>query len=563
LVTLLPGRVWPFLARSSFLGADVKGGMLATVVSTVETSLGDYSFLLAAIRLFEAVVEDAVTHAAVRRTLGNVSSKSDHVPEFSAGVPSYVMRNFLLALVRVMVEVYNSNASWRYNDLEQQFEINTALTTTFGNIVYYAYGIDDSHDLDSKLTGVLSSSAPYILNIIRPESTESLPFNPVLRIILDGLKTPTSTSDLRALFLRTRQVESALRLAERLIQIGSVTVSPISALETQLFNASPVLVRLYAFHSGYQLPVAALLDVLVSRVALDPEREPPSLFGHLGANSSTSFLDALAKFDRPFEDPALNIAIWRLLSSIVGKRQQWLAVFLLAGSSPRESLKKEATEREALTMRGKPFLEISLDLLSAIHKISPRVAASALNFVARAQENWPWATSELKKHPNFFQSILNFVSNLDMRSYSATNQCFITKIAGLVADICAIQLYSAQEARDMIFFKTLIPLVAWFSKNAVDVDAYNASLHSNLKKNFEMKYPGCKLLDIKRTLLGHAELGSDYFYDLFLGRKLFGYDFAWAGSDHQSLAAEVERANVNLSLVESQMVCGAAVHLYS
>lgn len=107
----------------------------------------------------------------------------------------------------------------------------------------------------------------------------------------------------------------------------------------------------------------------------------------------------------------------------------------------------------------------------------------------------------------------------------------------------------------MTFFKTLIPLITWFANNAVEVSGYNASLHANLRKNFEMKYAGCKLLDFKRTSLEPRLLGRDYYYDMNLGEKLLSYDFAWIGSRNQGFAEEFERANLNLSLVEAQVVC--------
>ena len=106
----------------------------------------------------------------------------------------------------------------------------------------------------------------------------------------------------------------------------------------------------------------------------------------------------------------------------------------------------------------------------------------------------------------------------------------------------------------MAFFKTMIPLVSWFSENAVQVEGYNASLHSNLRKNFEEKYPGCKLSDIKKTSLERPELGGSYFFDVELGSKLFGYHFGWTSGGKGGFAEEVRRANLNLSLVEAQVV---------
>ncbi|KAL1957753.1 hypothetical protein VTO42DRAFT_5596 [Malbranchea cinnamomea] len=553
LVRVIPGRVWPFLARSSLLASDGKLGMLATIVSGVEASSGDFSFLLCSIRLLQSLVDDAITHAALRKTAGNVNVKSYHIPEYTAGIPSHVMRNCFLSLVRTMVEVYNSNSNWKFNDQEQQLQIINSLSTTFRDILYYVYGISDDTNLDAKVTGVLSSSAKYLLNVLRPTSNTGLPFNPILRIILDGVQQPLLTSNLRFLSLKTLMVRSGLSLAEILIQAGNLTKSSLSPLEKQLFKASPALIRLYALDIDYRRPVVTLLALLISYASLESKEEPPSLIGHLGAESCCHFLDLLSNFDRPFADLSLRVDVWNLLTTIVSKRQQWLAVYILTGFSPRDRLKGH-DGKDAPAMRRRPFLAASLELLSRIESIPLQVAASALNFVSKSQEHWPpWVKPVLREHDDFFPKIVNYVSRLKMRNIPVHDQCLNTKIAYLVTDVCAIALYSAKEAWDWPFFKTVIPLVSWLSENAVQVGDYNASLHAKLRENFEMKYPGCKLLDIKRTSLAHAELGSGYYYDIELASRLFSYTFAWVSAGNGGFMEEVKRANLNLSLVETQV----------
>ncbi|KAL2006630.1 hypothetical protein VTN00DRAFT_9298 [Thermoascus crustaceus] len=553
LIAILPSRVWPLLARSSLLGSDGKGGVLTAVVSAIEVTSGEYPFLLGCVHLLDVIVDDAASHAAIRRTTNRVASKSNHAVDWSAGVPSYVMSNVLSTFVRTMVEVYNSNANWRFNDPEQRLEINTLLADTFERILYYAYATDDNAKLDSKITGVFAASATYILTVLRPQSNDELPFNPILRIILDGLQTPASTIYLRPLTLMEKQLESTMKLSIRLVQAAQLVGSSISLLEDQLFKATPILIRLYGLHDRYRLPVISLLDLLVSSAASDPDNEPPSLLGHLGAESSCLFLDILSEFDKPLENRPLFIAIWQLLSTFVSKRQQWLAVYLLTGSSPRKSLKQREDTTKAPAMRGTPFFQFALDTLGKIEQVDPQVALSLLEFVSRSQENWPWATPELKKHPNLFNGLINYVANLKIGSLSTLNQIYATRIAAVTADLCAVYLHFAKEARDRTFFKTLIPLVSWFAKDAVEVAGYNASLHANLKRNFEMKYAGCKLLDFKRTSLEPRSLGRNYYYDMNLGEKLLSFDFAWTGKRNQGFAEEFERANLNLSLVEAQV----------
>ena len=552
LLAVLPGRVWPFLARSSLLGSDGKGGVMTAIVSAIEVPSGDYPLLLSCVNMFEHVVDDAVSRAVLRRSPNSVMSKLPIASDWGAGVPSHIMRVILLNYTRIMVEIYNSNVNWRFNAPEQRLEINTVLARTFERILYYTYGTNETGKLDTKITGVFSESASYILDILRPQSAADLPFNQILRLIIDGLQTPP-TLYLRQLALVEGQVKSTVALSIKLLQAAQLLEHPVSLLEDQLFKATPALVKLYALHDAYRLPVISLIDILITRAAADSVNEPPSLVGHLGAESCCLFLDVLSQFDQPLSHRPLHLAVWHLLTVLVSKRQQWLAVYILTGSSPRQSLKKDDAQK-APAMRGAPFLQIALDRLSNIEQMDLQVAAMLLEFVSNAQENWPWATPELRKHPHFFNSIVNYVSKLKISTLPVVSQIFATRVAAVVADLCAVYLHSAKEMRDRTFVKTLIPMVSWFAKDAVEVSGYNASLHANLKKNFEMRYSGCKLVDFKKSSLEVRNLGREYYYDTSLGEKLLSYDFAWAGTRNQGFAEEFERANMNLSLVEAQVV---------
>jgi nuclear pore complex protein Nup188 len=551
-IKVLPSRVWPFFSRSSFIGSDGKGGIMTAIVSAMELPSGEYPFLLSCVNLLVAAIDDAASRAVLRKSPGSVAGKSTIASDWTAGIPSHVMRTILLNFTRTMVEIFNSNGNWRFNLPEQQFKLNATLASAFDRILYYSYGVNDSAKPEAKITGVFSESAAYILDLLRPRSSADLPFNPLLRLISDGLQTPP-TVHLRYLTLVENQVNATMDLCVKLVQAARLTQQPGSLLEEQLFKATPVLVKLYALHDAYRLPVVSLLEILVSVAASDPDNEPPSLVGHLGADASCLFLDVLSQLDKPLNDDALLLANWKLLSTFVSKRQQWLAVFILTGASPRQTLKKTASSGDP-SMRGVPFLQMALDKLANIDQEEPQMALALLEFVSRAQENWPWATPHLKKHSQFFNSIVSYVSKLKISSLPVIQQIYATRIAAVVADICAVYLHSAKEMGDFSFVKTLIPLVQWYSKDAVEVDAYNASLHANLKKNFEMRYTGCKVIDFKRTPLVPRALGRDYYYDLGMGEKLLSYNFAWSGSRNRGFSEEFERANINLSLVEAQVV---------
>jgi len=100
----------------------------------------------------------------------------------------------------------------------------------------------------------------------------------------------------------------------------------------------------------------------------------------------------------------------------------------------------------------------------------------------------------------------------------------------------------------------LIPNLSYFTRFAVGVPSYNNSLHALLKQNFEARYPGCTLRDLKRTTLEQHLYGKEYFYDLKLADKMLSLTEAWMGRNDNGLRAELANANVNLSLVDAQIV---------
>ncbi|EED21536.1 nucleoporin (Nup184), putative [Talaromyces stipitatus ATCC 10500] len=552
-LAIIPSRIWPFLSRSSLLGPGGKGSRFSAIVSATEVTSGNYPFLLSCVDLFEAVVEDSISNAAIRKITTRTASKSADPLDRNAGVPSHVISKVLSNFARSMIEVYNSSGNWRFNQPEHRLQVEATLAKNFERIIYYTYGIDETDSQQSKITAIFQETADYILDVLRPQSKEELPLNPVLRIILDGLRIPSSSVYLHHLQRFERQLIATLDLATRLVQAAQLSGSAVSLLEDQLFKASPILVKLYNSHDRLRLPVVTLLELLITKAALDAENEPASFLGHLGSESTCLFLDVLAQFDKPLRDMTLQVSIWRLLSAFVSKRQQWVAVYLLTGSSPRDSLKLKNSGEKTPRMRNTPFLKTALDSLANIDLLDPMVSLSLLEFVSCSQEHWPWATPQLGNHSSFFSSIVNYVSHLKIESEPVMSQINMIQIAAITANLCAIYLHSAKQAQDRTFVTMLVPLVFWYAQNAVDVAGYNASLHANLKRNFEMKYAGCQLQQLKRTKLEIRPLGKSYYYDLYLADKLLSFDFSWKGKKDQGFASEFERANLNLSLVEAQV----------
>jgi nuclear pore complex protein Nup188 len=66
---ILPGRVWPLLARGELLDIDGGGGRLSMILGRIELVTYRYDFLISCGYLFRALVEDCVKHAVLRKMI--------------------------------------------------------------------------------------------------------------------------------------------------------------------------------------------------------------------------------------------------------------------------------------------------------------------------------------------------------------------------------------------------------------------------------------------------------------------------------------------------------------
>ena len=556
LIDLAPSRVWPALARSSLLSTRGRDGVLSLIVSSVEAVTGDFDFLERTIFLYDALVEDAICHAVLREPPNASNGSRTGVTNDTSEAPVHFISQILLSFTQTLTEVFDSIQSWKFNSATQKAKMNGKIASTFGKIIKYAYGSDDNTDMAQKLTRNIASAALCIVDNFCTIYGRDVSSTTLLRILISGLSIPDPSIQSRSASASIEETNNVLDFCFVLIGVGSLLGRTHLSLLPQLLNVFAVLVRLCISEDSFQLPALILMNELLSDVT-SGERGP--LLGHLGTESSRQFLNILAILGKPTSDDAIFEATWRLLTSLVGSRQQWFAVLLLTGSSPQSRLRQAGQGGEATSeseMRGRPFLATVLDLLSHIETTAPRKAIALLEFVNRAQENWAWTTSHLHFHPEFFSAITKYVGDRKTVEYETLDQCYDNKIASLIADLTTVYLHYAKATRDASIIKKMIPMINWLSINAIDMSGYNSSLHGNLHKNFAARYP-CSLSNFKKTALTVVAYGDEYFYDVDLSTKILESDPSWAGrsrNQDQGFLAEFRRANLNMSLVDSQLV---------
>ncbi|KAF1815256.1 hypothetical protein P152DRAFT_480315 [Eremomyces bilateralis CBS 781.70] len=571
-----PERVWGPLSRSRFVRSDGSGGAIIAIVTSTELVTGQFGFLLACIRLFEELVEDAVIRSVSR----NAASKAVvrfGTPNVTTSMSTQKMISDLIALaVKLLAGVYSAFGSWNFQDVNERLEIGSRLTSLFERIVVYVYDCDEATAPKERLAGTLAGSAEYLLEIFLAPSDSSGFTRPLLESLTYGCMVPSQTPDVTALKPWTKQTESAIKFSTILLRAGILLNMPTSLLEQQLFKVAPVLARLFAGGDAHKYSTACLLEAMI-RSSDKSSEEPASLLGQMGSETATSFLAALLQLNRPLEDPAIEEAIWQLLSAVVSSRQQWFAIAILTGKSPRD-MRANASRGGQQASLGNNVLRHAAEALKAdempIHRGFPM-----LTFLRDAFSHYAWTMDTFTAHRDCVNALIRHLQPMPRPSSLNTPEVVVTtaqqwSFISVAVEILALHLHSEprQKRADLVarltqpsadrpsvveYLTGPVPGMSEVVRAQVGAGAspiaYNRSLHANLNRNFNMVFRPASLQNFKRTLLYRAELGWNYFYDIPFAAKLLRYEKAWEGRNGNGLKAEVLRANANLSLVESQV----------
>ena len=560
LLIVVPGRVWPFLARSGFISLDGKESRLSAVVSSFEVTSGRYGFLQGCIRVFNALIDDVLKHAVSRKTKTKALARFEEQDTVKAGISDSVIKKILRSFGQIIVDVFETSQSWRFVNPEEYAQISTGVCSVLNKILTSCFEADDNPDLAGKLTGLLAPTTTYLLETFFSKENNDLPVQPLLHIFLEGMAAQESSLPTRFTENCILRTIAALKLSNTLVRLKRYLGFPPTHLEGILFRSMPVLVKLYAIHENYKLPVIELLHTLVNSIG-GQEAQPPSILGCLGQDIAKQFLKMLSTLDQPLNDEQLAIAIWKFLAAVVSQRQQWFSIYLLRGSTPREALRDNDKCSKPKPQDTRSMLNIALRRLSHLERLRPEEAGSILEFLALAADFWPWVLTELDKDHDLLTVLMDQLPQAGTAPSNDTSTAFFKDphhilITSHIISIFALYTHACYDKGDVTFAKQLAPRLGYLIRFAVDAPSYNASLHGNLRKNFELKFPGCSLSNFKKTPFSPSKLGDSYYYDTEKASLLLGFDPAWAKKGKHSFAEEFSRANINMSVVEAQVVSG-------
>ncbi|GAP90039.2 putative Nup188p-like protein [Rosellinia necatrix] len=550
---ICPGRVWSYMAKCTLLPSQSQGGRLPRIIGNLDLSDVQFDLLISTIHLFSDLVDSAMASSVRRKTDIKPDRRQRSAENLWLGVSDKVITQITLAISQAAVDFLESSSTWRFpNDLGRTILLRDVVPI-MDKIICHTFSMDD---ISSKtaLVAVLQPTAKFIVDCFFGPSAGSLRVLPLLATLVTATQGFESTIYARRSQVVRDQTLATLGFATRLVRVANYSDRSSSALEHQLFKITPYIARLCARDEVFKWPAIELLESLVISAG-KTVGEPPSLLGNLGPQTSRSFLQLISTLDRPFNQSRQANTIWLFFSTIVRNRQQWMANCLLTGKAPRDA---RAASGKASDTPSSSILTSALTRLASLSKLDESEALSILDFITSAQNYWPWTIFTLQKNTSFLTELRSFVRNLKQSSVvvksGVLRACNEARIAAYVAEIFAMQLFHLRQLGQAgPFAKDLIQDLDYYLRDGVGVSGYNRGLHANFSRNFNKQYPSCSLENFKRTLLEPKSLGSEFYYALSSADKMLKFDPSWVGPRNTGFRSEMEKANMNLSLVDAQV----------
>ncbi|KAK8101079.1 Nucleoporin [Apiospora kogelbergensis] len=550
---LCPGRVWSYMSRCTLLATESRVGKLSRLIGSLEMSRQRFDFLMSAVRVFSSLVETSMSSSVQRKTTIKSHNRQKQVDNPWLGVSDKIVSQITLAISQTAVDILESSSTWRLQSEIQRSILLRDLLPIMNKTILYTFSTDDIASKKT-LTAPLQSAAKYIIDSFLAPSAGSLRIQPLLASLVTAVQWPETTVFTNAAKAFTQRTNAVLDLATTLVRVANSVDQSSTTIEQQLFKATPFIAKVGAVNDQFRRSSVVLLEALVVSAG-KATGEPPSLLGYLGPQLSRSFLQFLSTLDKPFDQTEEVTVIWRFFSTIVRNRQQWMANCLLTGKTPRDARNghnkmSKSTPDSVLTR--------ALQRLSHISSISTSEALCVLDFVTSAQNYWPWTIFNLQNHGDFLTALRSYVRNLQPSNttakVNAMQACEEARIAAYIAETFAMQLFHLRQmGQANNLAKDLAADLDYFLREGVLVSGYNGALHANFSRNFNKQYPVCILDNFKRTLLEPRSLGTEYYYALTYADKMLQFDAGWIGPRNNGFKSEMERANINLSLVDAQI----------
>ncbi|KAG6101238.1 hypothetical protein E4U30_002682 [Claviceps sp. LM220 group G6] len=548
-----PSRVWSYLARSDLLNSESRAGKLTKITGNLDLVSERLELLKSSVLLFSRLIDNAMSSAVQRRAGNKPASKQKMEVNPWLDTSDKVLAKVSEAIARVLVDVFESTSTWRFDAELSRTSLLDSVVPVLDKLIMYSYSMGESPTSDS-LVSCLRPAASYIIDCFMTPASGALRFQPILSSLITAVTRADTTIYPTSTAIFFRQTNTMLSFCSTLLRAARYLAKPSTVLESYLFKISTIIARLCAMSDMFRTSSIDLLEALVVNSASSAS-DPPSLLGYLGPQVSKSFLQVLADLGRPFNLAPEIGTTWKFFSAILRSKQQWMSNCLLTGQTPREAMRQGDRKSE---LSSDSVFATALGKLGKLKDLETEESLVILEFVASAQNHWPWTIFTLLKDTSYIDGLRAYVRDLSPSHLTVKGDAIRTsidaRIAAYVAETLAMQLYhSRHQGGNDALAKNLVADLDYYLRDGVEVAGYNRSLHTNFAKNFSNKYTGCSLKNFKRTLMGPRELGTNYYYDVERADDMLSFDPGWLGRKHNGFKYEMELANANLSLVDAQV----------
>lgn len=547
-----PSRIWSYLARSELLSSESRAGKLTKLTGSLDLPTDRLNFLQSSLRFFSNLIDTALASGVQRRAGNKVANRQQETNPW-LGTSDKVLSKVSLVVAYASVDVFENTSTWRFDDEASRLSLLDKVVPLLNKIIVHSFSMGKSNTADN-LTSCLRPAANYVLDCFLSPGAGTLRFQPLIYSFIYSFLSPESTLYPTRTALARRELSSVMGFAATLLRAANYLERSSAVIEDYLFKSSTLLARLCAASDASRTSSLALLEALVANAGKGTG-EPPSLLGYLGPQISKSFLTLLSGLGQPYSVQREVKSIWSFFSSILRNRQQWMSNCLLTGQTPREAMNKDSQKK---TVSEDSAFATALTKLKSISELKPTETLAILDFVASAQNYWPWTVFTLQKDMSYTEELRAYVRNLkpaqSVVKSDAVRACQEARIAAYIAETFAMQLYHSRHLGNAeSLAQNLVNDLDYYLRDGVEVAGYNKSLHNNFVKNFSNKYYGCTVDNFKRTSLEPQELGTDYYYDLDRANTMLKFDPGWLGRRANGFKNEMELANANLSLVDAQI----------
>lgn len=531
LVHSYPQIVWSHLLRSDLLEHAGRGGLMATILGSVETVNGTYDFTIASLELFNALVVDCLSSPEEL-----YSQKAEVIPKFT----------------NYAAQVFESFMYWSYMQPHQKFEIATLILGAFTKMLYGVYAVDPESALNQKITSVLASSAKRVVTSF----TVSLPDVRVVAPILAAIDAMSSSptvfeTSTRLGFAFTQFARSSIQFSKLIVSIRSAIGESPSTLEESLFIKSPQLIMIYAKVSSMRSDVLQLLTQLVSG---SWPSGSPSLLSHLSDYYTNVLISSISRdLKIVHDDFTVKKSLFSFFSAVIEGNQKGLSMIFLNGRDIRDT----KTDQPSL-------LKVLKGDVKNMDYYPNWLSIHLVDALAFAFNSWSSRRHEEKDEIEFVKTLVKELKNSKPEAITSNDPANVIqtsykyKFNARLAEICALVIFpskkegsSSQPIIDLLSSDDIMNLIKPF----YEPFAYRSSLHNNLNRNFEDKWPKLKLKQFIRAPLAITNrYGEGAVYDLRLLDGILANDPYWSGSElTPGYRSEVIAASVNLQLVSAQI----------